>query len=207
MKLLLASNNPGKIHEVKHFFKGTQIEILSLDDVKIIDDSFADLANQEIEEVGQTYQDNALLKAKFFADKTQLMTMAEDSGLEVASLDNFPGVNSKRWLSGSDLDRNMALLKKLEEITNRQAKFVAIICLYNPIDQSNHFFTGEVTGNITYQPKGATGFGYDSIFIPSEYQQTFAELGLAEKNKISHRLKALQKLKEFLNVDKGLTAM
>lgn len=207
MKLLLASNNPGKINEVKHFFKGTKIEILSLDDVKIIDDLFADLANQEIEEIGQTYQDNALLKAKFFADKTQLMTMAEDSGLEVASLDNFPGVNSKRWFAGSDLDRNMALLKKLEEITNRQAKFVAIICLYNPIDQSNHFFTGEVTGNITYQPKGTTGFGYDSIFIPSEYQQTFAELGLAEKNKISHRLKALQKLKEFLNVDKGLTAM
>ncbi len=190
MKLLFASTNAGKIKEAQAILQPSGIEIISLDQLG--------KEYEDVEETGATFAANAKLKAAYFAQLSDLTALADDSGLEVETLGNGPGVNSNRWFSGSDEERNQALLQKLEGQINRQARFVTVACLYDPATQAENYFRGEVEGEIVLEPAGAAGFGYDPIFIPSGYRQTFAELGLDVKNQLSHRAKAYQLVREFL---------
>ncbi len=190
MKLLFASTNAGKIKEAQAIIQLSGVEIISLDELG--------QDYQDVAETGITFEANAKLKAVYFAQLAGMLTLADDSGLEVEALDNGPGVNSNRWFSGSDADRNQALLQKLAGQTNRQAKFVTVACLYDPATQQENYFRGEVAGTIAFKPSGEAGFGYDPIFIPSGHDQTFAELGLDIKNQLSHRARAYQLVKEFL---------
>ncbi|MBD3279465.1 MAG: RdgB/HAM1 family non-canonical purine NTP pyrophosphatase [Candidatus Pacebacteria bacterium] len=191
MNLLLASHNQGKIKEARQLLTGLSLELMSLAD-------FAELKDLQVAETGQTFQENALLKARFYAQKSGLATIATDAGLMVSVLAGFPGVDSKRWFKGTDAERNQALLKKLAQQPDRRARFVTVACFYQPQTQQKSFFTGEVRGEISQQPQGKTGFGYDPIFIPQGYQQTFAQLGLETKNQLSHRAQAMKQLKKHL---------
>lgn len=114
-------------------------------------------------------------------------------------MDNRPGVASNRWFGGSDSDRNIELLRLLQDQENRTARFVTLACLYFPDTKNCHFFEGSVDGTISDAPRGKTGFGYDPIFIPQGFDKTFAELGIEEKNKLSHRARAFAQAKIFLS--------
>ena len=189
MKLLFASHNQGKLREAKEILADTGYEVVSLDDLKIASD---------VAETGSTMAANAQLKAEYFAQASQLLTIGDDSGLEIAALDNWPGVNSHRIVDGSDEERVRVVLAKMKSVTDRRAQFVTVLCLVNPQTKVVKFFTGTVTGTIAQQPQGRAGFGYDPIFVPTGYQQSFAQLGLKVKNQISHRQQALEKLKKYL---------
>lgn len=198
VKLLFATQNPGKLREIKTILAGEDLEVLSPAECHGLDSSQASLSQFEVEETGTSFTQNAFLKAQAFATRSMLLTAADDSGLAVEALDGFPGVKSARWINGNDQERNQALLKKLQDVSNRKAKFVTVICLYDPILDETKYFKGEIQGRIAKQPQGNEGFGYDSIFIHEGYNQTFAQLGLDLKNKLSHRHKALKKLKAYL---------
>jgi len=189
LKLLFASHNQGKLREAKEILADTGYEVVSLDDLKIASD---------VAETGSTMAANAQLKAEYFAQASQLLTIGDDSGLEIAALDNWPGVNSHRIVDGSDEERVRVVLAKMKSVTDRRAQFVTVLCLVNPQTKVVKFFTGTVTGTIAQQPQGRAGFGYDPIFVPTGYQQSFAQLGLKVKNQISHRQQALEKLKKYL---------
>jgi XTP/dITP diphosphohydrolase len=193
-KLLIATKNPGKLKEVKALLSDLDFEMLGLSDV------FQTQA-PEVKETGTTYEANAKLKAQTIGKLVQLPTLADDSGLEVTSLNNFPGIKSARWHPGSDTDRNQALLKKMQDINDRRARYVAVICLYLPRKDQFICSQGVLEGKIAQKPTTVVrgGFGYDSIFIPSGYNRPLAELGDDVKIKISHRTKAIETLKTKLN--------
>ncbi len=191
-KLLFASTNEGKIVEAKAILASLNCEVLSLSDLPL-------LKIQPVAESGTTFEANALIKAQTYAQLTGIPTLAEDSGLMVDALNGEPGVNSARWLSGSDNDRCLALLKKMEGKPQRSARFVCSACLFNPRSRQNVCYTGKVEGTIASQLIGSAGFGYDPIFIPSGFDQTFAQLGSHIKNQHSHRQKALEQTKMYLH--------
>ena len=147
----------------------------------------------EVVEDGGTYAENAIKKASVIAKYTGHLTLADDAGLEVNALKGAPGVNSKRWVgeNATDAKRIASLLEALEGVTDRRARFVAAIAIVRP-DTDPEVVIGVCEGRITYTPAGESGFGYDPIFVPDGYEQTFAELGENIKNQISHRAKALQ---------------
>ena len=158
-----------------------------------------DRYDKEIEEKGNTFSDNALCKARQVSKDTGYIVLADDSGLEVAALGGEPGVHSARYAKDHDDQANNALLlKKLNGKTQRDARFVCALCLYFPND---FYFMAEgyCTGVITTEARGTNGFGYDPYFLVPEFNQTMAQMPLSVKNKISHRAKALQTLKEKLN--------
>lgn len=207
MNVFIASTNQGKIKEIKAILRDCSLNLFSiLDTAKlqklgiIIDQTF------EVVENGQTFKENALLKAKAYATLTQLPTIADDSGLEVEALNGFPSVQSNRWFNGSVSERNLALLALLQNKNNRQARFYSVICFFDPKKNSAQFFDGEVQGTIALKAKGnkKRGFGYDPIFIPKGYKQSFAQLGIKLKNTISHRRKALAKLSQYVLQDTRL---
>ena len=165
----------------------------------------------EVVEDGQTYMENAGKKASVIAAYTGCLALADDAGLEVDALNGAPGINSKRWAGedATDAIRIAKLLQALEGITDRRARFVAAIAVVHPdtaplTKNARHIFQisenrvlgqgvlGVCEGHITHAPKGESGFGYDPVFVPDGYEQTFAELGDTVKNQISHRAKALQ---------------
>lgn len=190
MKLILASQNQGKIHEARVFLEPLAIELHSLAE-------YPQTAQLAVAETADSFAGNAQLKADAYFSKLQLPVLADDSGLEVIALNNEPGVASNRWYPGPDAARNTALLQRMEHQSDRRARFVTVLCLL----ESEHqpiFFRGEVTGQIAFEPVGNDGFGYDPIFIPDGYEQTFAEMGVALKNTLSHRARALTQLKEYL---------
>jgi XTP/dITP diphosphohydrolase len=189
MKILIASHNEHKIKEFKEIFKDSQITLISLKD---LNDTF------EVNETENTFTKNAILKAKYFAKKYRMPTISDDSGLSVISLDGQPGIHSKRYANGNDLDNNIKLLKALEGKTNREAYFTSVVCLYYP-DCTYKIYKGEVYGFIGYELKDIKAFGYDPIFYPKGYDQSFADLGSNIKNEISHRAIALKKVKEDLH--------
>lgn len=154
------------------------------------------------EETGSTYQENARLKAEFTAQTTGLPAIADDSGLEVQALPGELGVRSARFVPGSDADRVAELLRRLQGVTDRTARFVAVLAFAEPGKETQYFF-GEVEGEITQHPRGTGGFGYDPVFVPKGFTQSFAELTQAEKNTISHRARAARALKEWLQT-KGM---
>ena len=189
MKLDFATNNKHKLDEVRKITAQHNIEVVSLADIHCHD---------EIPETADTLEGNALQKAQYIQDKFGLDCFADDTGLEVEALDNAPGVYSARYAGpGHDSEANMQkLLQEMEGKTNRKARFRTVIALI--IGDKQYCFSGIVNGTITTEKKGENGFGYDPIFIPEGYEQTFAELGDFVKNKISHRAKAVEQLDHFL---------
>ena len=187
-KLVFATNNAHKLQEVADIL-GQRIQLLSLRDI----DCHAD-----IPETAQTLEGNARIKSQYIVDHFQMNCFADDTGLEVEALDGAPGVYSARY-AGEDnnSEANMQkLLHNLEGVENRKARFRTVISLM--LDGKEYQFEGIVNGTITHSRQGEGGFGYDPIFVPEGYEQTFAQLGEEVKNSISHRARAVNKLCEFL---------
>ena len=191
--LLIATSNLNKAKEISEALKDFSLEIKTLKD-------FCEIKPPE--ETGKTFFENAYLKAKYYAKKTGLMCLADDSGLEVDILNKAPGIYSSRFAgeNATDEENNEKLLELLKGVPleKRRARFVCVIIVYHPIGK--YIKTeGIWEGFIGFKPKGSHGFGYDPIFLVPEYdyQKTAAELPIEEKNKISHRGKALAKLKEI----------
>lgn len=189
MKLLFATNNKHKLDEVRKITSHHPVEIVSLAEINCFDD---------IPETADTLEGNALQKAHYIQEKFGLNCFADDTGLEVEALNNAPGVYSARYAGpGHDSEANMKkLLHEMEGKENRNARFRTVIALV--WNGKTYTFDGIVNGTITTTKRGENGFGYDPIFIPEGYEQTFAELGNDIKNQISHRAKAVEKLDEFL---------
>lgn len=189
MKIVFATNNKHKLDEVRKIVGGN-IEIISLEDIGCFDD---------IPETADTLEGNAILKANYIKDKFGLDCFADDTGLEVEALNNAPGVYSARFAGiAHDSFANMKkLLSELEGIDNRKAQFRTVIALRR--GDETLLFEGVVKGKIETEKKGNNGFGYDPIFTPDGYTQTFAELGDQIKNKISHRAEAVHKLNDYLS--------
>ncbi len=189
MKLVFATHNKNKFHEVKSMMPD-HIELLSLDDIDCFDD---------IPETEDTIEGNALLKARFIKENYNIDCFADDTGLEVEALDNAPGVYSARY-AGPDCkaeDNILKLLTEMDQIGNRKARFMTAISL--SIDDQEHMFLGICTGMIIEKPRGSMGFGYDPIFQPNGFESTFSEMSLEQKSEIGHRGKAIQKLIAFLS--------
>lgn len=187
---LIGTANPGKIAEIRTLLKDVPHTLKFLSDFS---QKFPDVA-----ESGQTYQENAVIKAKAYSQATNIPTFSEDAGLEVHSLDNFPGIQSNRWSAGSDAGRVVGILGMLPEQSNRSAHFTATVVLYDPQTLTTHTFTGRLDGRIATTPKGDQGFGYDPIFIPKGETKTMAELGTEWKNSHSHRATAWKLVADFL---------
>ena len=188
-KIIFATGNKDKMKEIRMILSDLDVEILSMKEAGI---------SVDIEENGTTFEENALIKAKAVAAYTDAIVLADDSGLEIDYLNKEPGVYSARYAGDAhNSEANMKkLLKDMEGIENRKAQFRTVFVLI--IDGKEHLFEGIVKGEITKNRKGASGFGYDPIFIPEGYTQTFAEMGNELKNKISHRALATNKLCKFL---------
>ena len=191
MKLLLATANKGKIAELQTLCASEEIEVVSINDQNI--------PNLDVEETGETFAENAELKARAFARATGLPVLADDSGLEVDAIGGKPGVKSARWVSGTDNDRNKALLEKLAHETNRRATFKTVVCYLENPNAEPLFFEGTISGTIATTLSGSEGFGYDPLFIPEGHNKTFAELGVEVKNTLSHRAKKKKKAVEYLH--------
>lgn len=190
MVLVLATNNQGKKKEIKSLLQGYPVTIMTLDDFGPI---------PEIVEDGETFDDNAYKKASMTARYLGFPAMADDSGLVVDALDGRPGVYSARY-SGEDADdeKNIEkLLGEMDGVDNRKARFKCVISIAVPTGPALTY-EAECEGEITTEPKGDGGFGYDPVFYYPEFDKTFAEIPMEEKSKISHRGKALQEVqKEF----------
>ena len=196
MKIVFATNNQHKLSEIRQIL-GSSIEVLSLSDIG---------CNVDIPETGTTLEENALQKAQYVYDHYHIDCFADDTGLEVEALGGAPGVYSARYAAMGpinpigpthDSEANMTrLLNELGENNNRRARFRTVIALIQ--QGAVHEFEGIVTGEIIRERRGGEGFGYDPIFQPDGYDQTFAELGVEVKNQISHRARATKKLCEFL---------
>lgn len=188
-KLVFATNNAHKLEEIRAIL-GDKVEILSLNDIN---------CHADIPETADTLQGNAALKAQYIFENYGLDCFADDTGLEVEALNGAPGIYSARYADGEghDSEANMKkLLSEMQDKENRKARFRTVICLIE--DGKEHFFEGIVNGSIIRERKGGAGFGYDPIFMPDGYSETFAEMGNDEKNKISHRARAVQELCEYL---------
>lgn len=188
MKLVFASNNQNKIAEIKAMLPKS-IELLSLEEIGCTED---------IPETAKTIEGNAILKANYVTEKYGYNCFADDTGLEVEALNGEPGVYSARYVGEiKNADANMdKLLHNLKNKTNRNAQFKTIITLN--ISNKQQLFEGIIKGRIIDKKKGNKGFGYDPIFVPDGFEQTFAEMEMSEKAKLSHRGIATQKLVSFL---------
>lgn len=188
MEICFATNNKNKIREIENLLEG-KVKLLSLEEIGCV---------EELPENQKTLEGNSLQKAEYVCQKYRIDCFADDTGLEVIALDGEPGVYSARYAGESrDSLKNMELLlERLREKENRKAQFRTVIslCLAGKIKQ----FEGIVKGTIIEEFKGDAGFGYDPIFVPDGYDKTFAEMSLEEKNNISHRGIAVQKLAAFL---------
>lgn len=188
MKLVFATNNKHKLEEVRAII-GDRVEILSLNDIDCHDD---------IPETADTLQGNALIKARYIHEKYNVDCFADDTGLEVEALDGAPGVYSARY-AGEECDSQSNMHKLLENLTgenNRNAQFRTVIALI--IKGEEKLFNGIVKGEISREKMGNSGFGYDPIFIPEGFSQSFAQMSSEMKNSISHRYRATEQLSNYL---------
>lgn len=188
MKLVFASNNKHKLEEAKIISNG-KFEILSLNDINF---------HEEIPEDYNTLSENALQKANYIYDRFHINCFADDTGLSIEALNGEPGVFSARYAGNNcSYEDNMnKVLEKMKGIDNRKASFSTIIALI--LNGEKYLFEGKIEGEIALAPRGSNGFGYDPIFVPKNYSKSFAELSDVEKNSMSHRYLALQKLFIFL---------
>jgi XTP/dITP diphosphohydrolase len=189
-ELIFATNNQHKLTEIQSLI-GNNFIIKSLQQIGCYED---------IPETEPTLEGNALLKARYVFDTFGKNCFADDTGLEIDALDGRPGVFSARYASDAhDFEANIdKVLGELSGITNRKARFRTVIALFR--DGSIHYFEGIVNGEIIKERRGCKGFGYDPVFLPDGYEHTFAEMSLLEKNMISHRAIAVNKLVDFLNL-------
>lgn len=188
MDIVFATNNKHKLQEVKNIV-GDTFKIISLNELQCFDD---------IPETENTLEGNALLKARYIHERFHCNCFADDTGLEIEALDGKPGVYSARYAGEqcSFEDNINKILLELEGKTNRKALFRTVIALI--INDKEYLFEGNIKGEIIENKKGISGFGYDPVFIPEGYSETFAEMGNDLKNSISHRALATQKLTQFL---------
>jgi XTP/dITP diphosphohydrolase len=189
MKLLFATSNKNKLAEI-HKMLPSEIELLSLEDINL---------KTDIPETSSTIEGNAKQKSNYIIEHFGIDCFADDTGLEVDALNGKPGVYSARYAGEekSDYNNRQLLLKNLKGVLIRTARFKTVISL--EFKGRNYLFEGIVEGTISEEERGEKGFGYDSIFIPNEYNLTFAELDLDIKNKISHRGRAFRKMIDFLS--------
>jgi len=192
-QLLLGTRNPGKVKEIKTILEGSGWLFSSLQEFLEVGPAAED---------GVTYAENAIAKAQFYAAATEMPALADDSGLEVAALGRAPGVFSARYAgeNASDADRRRLLLSELAKADSRdrRARFVAAVAIARPDGELLNVAEGICEGTIIFEPRGHGGFGYDPLFIPNGYNQTFAELPDEVKNRISHRARALMQTLDFL---------
>lgn len=190
MRIVVATHNKHKVEEIREFFKG-DFEVLSADDIG---------SHDEVEETGETIEENALLKARSLANMTDDIVIADDTGLFVDYLDGKPGVYTARFagLNATYADNNKKLLKLLEGVPEekRKATFKTVIAVIYKGKET--IIEGKVEGRILDKPKGEFGFGYDPVFFVDKVGKTLADLTLKEKNEISHRANALKKLYKYL---------
>ena len=189
MKLLLATQNPNKVIELKRL-SHNQLDVISLKDLNIVED---------VEETGTSFEENARLKALWAYQQTGLPCIADDSGLEITALNNEPGVYSARYL-GVDTPytiKNQIILDRMQNQSDRSARFISVVCLVLG-ENDIHCFEGVMEGSIDIEAKGANGFGYDPIFLPENHHLTYAEMDLNTKNTLSHRGQAFRKVIAYL---------
>lgn len=193
MKLLVGTNNKGKIKELNEFLTDLPVQLFGLSSFENISD---------VEETGVTFPENAILKANYYALQTGFWVLSDDSGLEVEALNGAPGVFSARYAgeNATDEQRSIKLLDELA-VTNdksRRARFVCAMAISDKNGEIRFLAEGICGGKIALKPSGANGFGYDPIFIPDGFEQTFGELSSTIKHKISHRARAIEKIIRFL---------
>lgn len=191
--LLIGTRNAGKVREILTILGDIPWRVRSLQEFENVGVA---------PETGETYAENAIAKAQFYARETGLVALADDSGLEVAALDGAPGVYSARYAgaNASDADRRRLLLSELAQVpaVNRAARFVCVVAIATPDGRVLNVSDATCIGVIGFDPRADGGFGYDPLFVPDGFNQTFAELADSIKNRISHRARALLKTREFL---------
>ena len=192
--LLIGTRNPGKVREIESILADSGWSFSSLQSFPGVDTPA---------ESGATYAENAILKARFYAAATGICALADDSGLEVEALAGAPGVYSARYAGDNacDADRRALLVSELARIpnVNRRARFIAVVAISDGQGAVLNVSEGVCEGTIIFSPRGHSGFGYDPLFVPDGYNETFAELSEAVKNRISHRARALVKTRDFLS--------
>jgi len=190
MTLVVATRNVGKVEEIRAALTGLAVDLVS--SAEILGDA------PPIEETGETFQENATIKARAVAEATQLVSLADDSGLEVDALDGKPGVRSARYSGedATDAENNAALLTALASIDARKARFRCVMALVDPFGESAPVLAeGTCEGTIAHAGRGTGGFGYDPLFVVDGMDKTFAELTPGEKLELSHRGKALRSMR------------
>ncbi|OGE76913.1 MAG: hypothetical protein A3C85_01230 [Candidatus Doudnabacteria bacterium RIFCSPHIGHO2_02_FULL_48_21] len=199
MKLLLGTTNPGKIADYTKYLQDMRLEIVTLKDLGLI--------VEEPLEIGETYKDNALLKARFYAERTEYPTLADDGGFEAEALDGWPGLESKRWVGphGTDQDRVNKLMEMMKGEKNRGAKLILTVCVYLPAAREAIFVENAIEGIIPEKPgaKMVEGFPYRSVLFLPQYNKFYIDLSGEEHEEINHRRQAckelLLKLEPYLN--------
>lgn len=193
MHVLLATKNVGKIKEMKEFLADLPVRLHGLNEFESI---------VEPEETGATFAENAILKAEYYAEKTEMWALADDSGLEIDALGGAPGVLSARYAgqNATYAEKMGKLLQELNETNaaNRRARFFCSMAIADKTGDVKYLSEGVCNGEIAAAPSGANGFGYDPIFIPDGFSETFGELPNEIKQKISHRTRAIEKIIRFL---------
>ena len=191
-RILIGTHNRGKVIEIAEILRDLEIELTSLNDFPAIGVA---------EENEPTYAGNARAKATFYSGRSGLWTIADDSGLEVEHLGGAPGVYSARYAGSgaSDEDRRRRLLAEMDGVKDREARFVCAAALASPDGKVLRLAHGICCGRILFEPRGTGGFGYDPLFVPNGFDQTFAELKEEIKNEISHRARALRKTRAFIS--------
>ena len=192
-KLLIGTNNKGKLKEIRDLLP-KRVKTLSTSDFRL----------KSPKENGKTFTQNSLIKSKYFSKKTNLICLADDSGLEIDILNKKPGIFSSRW-GGKNLDFNKAIKRVYKEISKKdknwkskiiKARFICVLSI-SYLDKKIVSVTGKIEGKISHKPKGKNGFGYDSIFVPLNKTKTFGEMKYLQKYKMDHRYEAFQKIKKF----------
>ncbi len=192
-ELLIATRNEGKMPEIRRGLEGLPFTIVDVNDVSALE-------GFEPEESGSTFEENAIIKAKEYGAQASMLTLADDSGLEVDALHGGPGIKSARYAPGSDADRNKKLLAAMADVTDekRGARFVSVIAIYDPATGTVRTCESISIGRIAHESQGTRPFGYDPIFLYDEAGKTGGQMTVEEKNTYSHRGKALAKAREIL---------
>lgn len=190
MRILFSSQNKGKQNEAKELLKSLDVDL-------VFPDQFKEFENFEVEETGSTFAENSLLKATKYAERVNLPSIADDSGVIIDAMDGLPGIHSNRWFDGTSDQRNQEVLNRLANIADndRTARYVTSACYYDPVSKKHTIYEETVEGKIGYEIIGDEGFDYDRIFIPNGYDKNFAQLGNKIKNSMSQRSKAFSKIK------------
>jgi non-canonical purine NTP pyrophosphatase (RdgB/HAM1 family) len=196
ISLVLATGNPNKLREVSELL-GPEFKLYSLKDVGF--------SGEMPEENGSDYLENAKIKAFAIATEVNMPTLADDSGFEVEALDNQPGIFSARYGNTNDeAEQRGMILEAIKDKSDRRARFVCELALYNPASEALLTSRGVIEGEVSESEKGENGFGYDSIFIPESFSETFAEMKSSDKNAISHRARAINSLRSLLLAREGM---